>query len=102
MNQHDTPIVITIHADLAIADMQARVLAVADQYGRQSEQHVDMLESLMRAFATVFRNGGVITRDGELGLYGVSGFHYGIVFHRHYLPDGNTPDPLLGTWESHS
>ncbi len=83
-----------------VAAMQARVAAVADEYGEESPEHVEMLESLVDALAGMVRLGGRITRDDELSLLGVSFITYGVVFFPH-RKDGQT-DPLRGTWSIHS
>jgi hypothetical protein len=83
-----------------ITAMEQRVAAVAEQYGTGSDEHVEMLGSLVNALGHMLRLGGRITKDGELSLFGASFISYGVIFHAYRK--GGDPDPLRGTWLLHS
>lgn len=83
-----------------IGNMEARISGIAQYYGYGSREHVEAADSLMRAFASLFRLGGKVMPDGELSLVSLSFMTYGCVFHPTYK--NGTPAPLLGTWLIHS
>lgn len=91
---------LTPEALQAIADMQARVAAVADEYGRGSPEHAEIADSLANALARMLALGGRIMKDDELSLLGVSFITYGVVFFPYR--EGGRTDPLRGTWSLHS
>jgi hypothetical protein len=85
--------------------MRARVATVALEYGKGSDEHVAMAESLLDALVSMIGLGGRVMRSGredELCLIGVTvgDFTYGVDF----LPkrDGDQRDQLRGEWYVHS
>jgi hypothetical protein len=100
MSDEGTRIEMTPGALDAVTAMQQRVGAVAGEYGEGSPEHVEILDSLVTALATLLRLGGRITKDDDLSLFGASYIAYGVIFFPRRT-DGQ-PDPLLGTWSVHS
>ncbi len=96
----DTSLTLTPQAQETISAMLERIREVAIEYGDNSQEHRDMLWSLLYALTNMIRLGGRITKEDDLGLYGSSFIDYGIVFFpkRH----GDERDPLLGEWSCHS
>jgi len=97
----DTRLELTPGALSVISAIEQRLAAVADEYGYNSPEHIEMLDSLVRALGHMLRLGGRITKDDELSLFGASFIAYGVIFHRQRRKDGE-PDPLRGTWSLHS
>lgn len=96
-----TRLEITEQAQQVLLAMQVRVQDIAYQYGEGSSEHVAALKSLLNAFMTLFRLGGIVYKDGDLSLVTCSFITYGTIFHAKYI-DGNQRDPLLGEWTTHS
>jgi hypothetical protein len=63
-----------------IAAMQARVAAVAEEYGEDSPEHAEIAASLANALARMLQLGGRITKDDDLSLFGASHLAYGVIF----------------------
>lgn len=97
----DTHLELTEAAIATIGEMQEQVIQVALQYGQCSEEHCEMVWSLLHALIGMIRLGGRITTDYELSLYCVSPtIHYGVNFSA--ARQGDQRDPLRGTWSLNS
>lgn len=91
---------LTEEAARTITAMESRVAAIGRQYGDQSPEYVEALQSLSRVLATILRLGGKVFRDDELSLVSNSFITYGCIFFA--KRNGDERDPLLGTWSVHS
>lgn len=97
----DVQLTITESGEKTIAAMRRRVEDIRIEYGKFSDEYVDVLTSLLDNILNVLRLGGTVSRDGDLSLIVNSFILYGVIFHRKYI-DGNERDPLLGDWSCHS
>ncbi len=95
----DSVITVTPEALQTMSDMSIRVEKVGQLHGYNSEEYRELLRSYSSALITVFRLGGRISKDGELGLFGASFIAYGVVWHPKNRAD---PECLLGEWGVHS
>lgn len=74
-------------------------------YGEDSVEHRQAAASLAHSLQAMIGLGGRVSQDGELGLYGVSLIHYGVVFHSRGVPEAYTGidgAPQPGEWSVHS
>lgn len=97
----DTKLELTEAAMRNMTNMYERVRAVADKYGRNSDEHMTMLQSLIHALLGVVRLGGRIMAEDDLSLLGDSFITFGCIFHPKRI-DGGGRDDLLGEWSLHS
>lgn len=100
----DTAISFAPQAVQTIQRMGDHVSRLGTFYGEHSPEHCRAATSLAHCLAAVIGLGGRITQDSDLGLYGVSFFHYGVVFHAARVPEpyahvDGVPEP--GAWSVH-
>ncbi len=97
----DTKLELTERAMLNITAMQERVNVVQSLYGPLSDEHQEMLRSLLHALIGMIRLGGRISAEDDLSLYGVTPhIHYGVNFSPER--NGDRRDPVLGSWSINS
>lgn len=83
-----------------IGNMEKRTGDIAKAYGVGSPEHLETLQSLLGAFATLLRLGGRVGPEDELSLVSAGPITFGLIFHA--KPLGDDRDPLLGSWSCHS
>jgi hypothetical protein len=97
----DTKLELTPRALQNLANMQRRVNAIGSEFGFNSDQYRQVLESFNQALLGIIRLGGRVTAEDDLSLLVDSFITVGCIWHAKHIGN-NQRHSLLGEWSLHS